>query len=111
MSINIGKDNEVEAALLSRARELPLEYLPRFLGELEAARAIAWSRLTASPAVTPAPQQPDQLLTVKSAAGRLGVSTDYLYRHAQLPFARRIGRKRLFSARGIDAYIHQNRGR
>jgi excisionase family DNA binding protein len=45
-------------------------------------------------------------LAVNAAAERLGVSTDYLYRHQdEFPFTRRIGRKLLFSSLGIDAYL------
>lgn len=52
----------------------------------------------------------DRLLTVAEAAARLGVSKDYLYRHAKkLPFARRMGRKLLFSSEGINQYIKRGR--
>jgi excisionase family DNA binding protein len=53
------------------------------------------------------PEPEDQLLTVSEAAARLGVSTDYLYHHPELPFTRRMGRKLLFSARGIEKHISQ----
>jgi predicted DNA-binding transcriptional regulator AlpA len=87
-----------------------IEDLPRFLGELESIRAVAWSRLTTPSTVSP--QAPDELLDIEAAAERLGVSKDYLYRHnGQPPFSRRIGRKLLFSSVGIDAFIRQKRGR
>jgi excisionase family DNA binding protein len=89
---------------------LAADEIPRFLGELEHIRAVAWSRLTTPSTVTP--QVPDELLSVEAAAERLGVSTDYLYRHnGQLPFSRRMGRKLLFSSAGIDAFIRQKRSR
>ena len=80
--------------------------LPVLLGELEVIRATALLKMTApSP-----PELRDELLSVSEAAARLGVSTDYLYRHAaSLPFTRRIGRKLLFSSRGIDAYMAKRR--
>jgi hypothetical protein len=90
------------ADLLKVARELPADELPQFIGELESVRATSWQRLNA-----PAPAQDhDKLLDVEVAASRLGVSKDFLYRHAQsYPFTRRQGRKLLFSARGIDKHI------
>lgn len=47
------------------------------------------------------------LLSVAQAAKRLGVTTDWLYRHAsELPFCRRLSRKQLrFEAAGLDAYL------
>ena len=92
--------------LLKAARELSSGELPALIGELERIKAIAWSRIT-SPAST---QQHDELLGIDAAARRLGVSKDYLYRrHSELAFARREGRRLLFSALGIDQYIRQNR--
>ena len=89
------------------ARELPAGELPSFIGELEAAKATAWARLTAP---TPVPLEHDELLDVEAAAERLGVSRDYLYRHSQeYAFTRRQGRKLLFSALGIDKHIGQKR--
>jgi hypothetical protein len=89
------------------ARELPAGELPDFIGELEAAKATAWARLSAPSSVA---QEHDELLEVEPAAHRLGISKDYLYRHSQeYPFTRRQGRKLLFSALGIDKHIRQNR--
>jgi hypothetical protein len=45
-------------------------------------------------------------LTCKQAAARLNCSPDYLYRRGRdLPFARRLGRKLLFSQNGIASYL------
>lgn len=91
--------------MLSAAKTMPPDDLPRFLGELEEIRCTAMARLT-----TPVPQQPqaDTLLDVEETSHRLGVSPGYLYRHhKQLPFARRLGHKLLFSAQGIENYIRQ----
>jgi predicted DNA-binding transcriptional regulator AlpA len=75
---------------------------PELLGDLEEIRATAIARLS-SPAVPP-PE--DELLDVEEAARRLGMSKDYLYRnHAALPFVRRMGKRLLFSSRGIEKYI------
>jgi hypothetical protein len=91
--------------VLQAAQELPVEELPCLIGQLEAAKATAWARLTTPNATHPH----DQLLDIETAALRLGVSQDYLYRHhSQYPFTRRQGRKLLFSALGIEQHIqHQ----
>jgi excisionase family DNA binding protein len=98
--------DELNSAL-AQARQLPLEELPRLLGDLEEVRATALARLT-----SPAPQQqPDELLDVREASRRLGVSTDYLYRHHRsFPFIRRVGRSLRFSAAGLEDYIRQRNG-
>jgi excisionase family DNA binding protein len=59
-------------------------------------------RLHSTPA--PAPAAADEYLTVKQAAARLGCSTAFLYKN-DLPFVRKLGRKKLFSARGIQEYL------
>jgi len=95
-------------ALLTLAKSAPAEELPRLLGDLEEIRATAMARLTA-PASQP---QADELLDVASAAARMGVGQDYLYRHhKQFPFTHRMGRKLLFSSLGIDAYIREQNGK
>ena len=89
--------------VLRDARELPVQELPRLLGELEEVRCTAMARLT-SPA--PVQSQSDELLDVAEAARRLGLSRDYLYRHShEFRFTRRVGRKLLFSNSGIEKYI------
>lgn len=93
--------------VLSAARELPQEELPKLLGELEEIRCTAMARLSVS---TPAAPLPDELLDVDEAACLLGVSNDYVYRHhGSFPFTRRVGRSLRFSARGIDEYIGQQK--
>jgi hypothetical protein len=89
--------------LFRLAATLPQEELPRFLGQLKEAETIASSRLPGR-AVPPAP--PDSLVGIKEASQRLKLSESYLHRHADgLPFTVRIGRRLLFSSRGIDVYI------
>lgn len=55
----------------------------------------------------------DRLLMVGEAASMLGMTKDYLYRHAdQLPFTVRPSAKQLrFSKAGIQRYIRQRQGR
>jgi len=93
--------DELQAVLLA-AQQVPADQLPQLLGELEEVRCTAIARLSA-----PAPTQPeDYLLDVEAAAHRLGVSKDYLYRHhAELPFARRMGKALRFSSAGIQDYL------
>ena len=96
--------NELQIVLMT-AQELPKDELPALLGELEQVRCTALARLTSAPV---APQESDELLNVTAAAGRLGTSRDYLYRHHRdFPFTRRLGRKLLFSAAGIEKHIRQ----
>jgi|SRR5579862_393108 len=90
-------------AAFELAANLPADELPFFIGELEIVRCIAVARLT-----TPAPTPPDQNLEVPETAHRLGVSPDFLYRnHRRFPFTRRIGRKLLFSSRGLEDYLRR----
>jgi excisionase family DNA binding protein len=91
--------------LVEQARVTPSEQLPEFLGKLETARAVAYSRLQApAPSVRPE----DQLLSIEAASARLGVSKGYLYKHyGEMGFARRIGKRLLFSSSGIENYINQ----
>ena len=52
----------------------------------------------------------DRNLDVASAAARLGMSEDWLYRNAsELPFVVRLGRRLLFSERGIEAFLARRR--
>jgi predicted DNA-binding transcriptional regulator AlpA len=56
-------------------------------------------------------QSRDRLLDVFEAAEKLGVTTDWLYRHhRKLPITVRHGRLLRFSELGIDDYIRRRRG-
>ena len=93
-------------SVLDLVRTLPASELPAVLGELEQIRATAQARLFA-PATAVAP---DESLDVDEAARRLGVSADFLYRHSsKYKFVRREGRRLVFSARGLDAYLSKPR--
>src|SRR5690242_18437573 len=93
--------------VMSAVCDMPTSELPQLLGELEQVRCTALARLT-GPA--PIKAEADELLNIDGAARRLGVSVDYLYRHHKtLPFARRIGRRLLFSSAAIERYIRHNR--
>jgi excisionase family DNA binding protein len=89
-------------AVLNLARSLPREELPRLLGDLAEISATASARLSSAVVES----RPDQLLDVEETARRIGISKDYLYRHQRkFPFARRIGRKLLFSSSGLDKFL------
>jgi excisionase family DNA binding protein len=93
--------DELEA-VLNLARSLPREELPRLLGDLAEISATASARLSSAVVES----RPDELLDVEETARRMGVSKDYLYRHQRkFPFARRIGRKLLFSSSGLDKFL------
>ena len=94
--------------VLQAARTLPPAELPRLLGDLEEVKATALAQ-PAPARLTPL-QQTDEFLTVKAAAQRLGCSADYLYKNsASLPFTRHLGKKLLFSTRGIEEYLRQGK--
>jgi predicted DNA-binding transcriptional regulator AlpA len=93
--------------LRSLVEETPAPELPQLIGELEAARAVAWARLTAPVADKPADAsgQEARNLDVAEAAKRLGISRDWLYRHAsELPFALRIGRRLVFDSAALERW-------
>jgi hypothetical protein len=97
---------ELQAVLVA-AQTLPVQELPRLIGQLAECQATAQARLNVAPALPS--KQHDELVDVAAASDRLGVSKDYLYRHAkELPFARNVGSRLLFSSLGIDAYIQKN---
>jgi predicted DNA-binding transcriptional regulator AlpA len=60
---------------------------------------------------TPRPGGVEHLLDVQEAATRLGMSTDWLYRHArQLPFTRRVGRRAVkFDPTGLARWVAAQR--
>jgi hypothetical protein len=88
------------------ARSTPVDQLPGFLGKLESAKAVAFSRL-----VTPqSAAQSDELITVEVGAAQIGMSAEWIYRNARtLPFIRRVGRSVRCSKVGIEAYIRRAR--
>ncbi len=59
------------------------------------------------------PLSEERLLTVDEASRKLGMTKDYLYRHAdQFPFAIRVVPHQLrFSLQGIERYIRQRKPR
>ena len=93
--------NELQA-VLRLAQTSSLGEIPALLGELEQIRVTALARLSAPALVS----QPEKLLDARETAERMHTSVDYVYRNAgRLPFAKRLGRKLLFSSSGLDKYL------
>lgn len=95
------------------AAELPPDAAHALLSRCVVALAALNGRLLAGTAASNGtPPEADRRLNVAEAAERLGMSRDYLYRHADtLPFTIRVGRSLGFSAAGIDKYLKQRTGR
>jgi predicted DNA-binding transcriptional regulator AlpA len=86
--------------------EAPREELPALVVQL-AARLAQLGAALAVPATKAGPMEdaPDRNISAREAAKRLGVSLPYLYKHAgTYPFALRIGRRIVFSARGLAVW-------
>ncbi len=95
---------------LSRlVEETPEPDLADLVGDLEAAKARAYARLTA-PRVA-AVSEHDRNLTAQEAAERLGMSTDWLYKHPELPFVVDMGGATRYSSAGIEKWLRTRRGR
>ena len=88
----------------ARVSDVPVEALPALVLQLAALQAAVAARLVAD---LRRDDGPDRLLTVRQAAPVLGMSEDWLYRHAhRLPFACRTGRRSVrFSERGLKRYV------
>jgi predicted DNA-binding transcriptional regulator AlpA len=91
----------------ARAASLSAEARSRLLVQIAAILTVLGTPLPES-----SPQVNDRLLKVDEAGARLGVSVDFMYRHAaKLPFAVRQGRSLRFSEQGIERYIRQRHAR
>ena len=87
---------------------LPRKAIPCLRGELAQLDTLLLCRLLEAKDQTDGAVDGDQLLNIGEASSRLGISPDYLYRHHKnLSFTRRVGRKLLFSTKGIEKYISQ----
>jgi hypothetical protein len=91
--------------VLTLARTLDAAEVADFLGDLETIRVVALGVL-----MKPQPAPLDELLDIKECARRMHTSKDWLYRHSdKLKFARRVGRKLLFSSAGLNDYLRKSR--
>ncbi len=94
------------------AEGLPVEAIPAILGELEALKAQLAGRYYAALAAAAIGHKDggeDQLLTAEEAAGKLGTTVYYLYRHSKkLPFTVKLSPRQLrLSSKGIEKYKQQ----
>ena len=93
----------------ARAVEVPADAIPSVLEEVgtqEARLGTVKAILAARLAAPGTANGPDRLLTAQEVHERTTFSVDWLYRHANaLPFARRVGRKVLFSEAGLAKWL------
>ncbi|MGA2076708.1 MAG: helix-turn-helix domain-containing protein [Terriglobia bacterium] len=96
----------------SRIEVLAPEAIAGLRSELTRLDTLLLGRLMSANGGLSSGPHPDRRLSVAEAAEKLGVSKDYLYRHAnRLPFTVRIGRSLGFSERGVETYLRQRPGR
>jgi excisionase family DNA binding protein len=98
---------ELESAL-SQANSLPPAELPRFLGELEELRLVAFARMIAPPAAVTQPDE--ELLDIAEAARRLNLSRTTLYAlimRSELK-SRLIGRRRMIPRTAIEGFVRKD---
>lgn len=88
---------------------LPPAQLPTLIGALSILTAKAQMRMMQRESAPV--RQDDRLLKVADASVMLGMTRDYLYRHADtFPFTVRLASKQLrFSSQGIEQYIARQR--
>jgi excisionase family DNA binding protein len=96
---------QIVLPLVGLVDDIPRDQLPALIGHLAELHGRAMARLLAPP--PPIATTPDQMLSVKEVADRLGFSSDWVYRRAKgLPFMRRVeGRTWKASARALERYI------
>ena len=104
----------IDAALATLDRaiaEAAPDALPPLVTALSSRTTTASTRLLSTGTGARADEQ-DRNLGVGEAAALLGVSVSWLYRRSnKLPFVVRLGRRLLFSARGLDRWNQQRTGR
>ena len=89
--------------LLAHPTASPVDKIPAAIGELERIKVTLWSRLA-----QPERQEEDRLLSIVEAMSRTGMSRTWLCRNAaagNLPCARKVGRRLLFSSVGLARWL------
>jgi predicted DNA-binding transcriptional regulator AlpA len=97
-----------------QAKDLPVHVAADLLAQVASLQPLLLSRLYTGLSFGAKPtQDDDRLLAVGEAAVLLGMTEDYLYRHAdRFPFTVRPAPRQIrFSKSGIQRYIHQRQGR
>src|SRR5436309_7258869 len=83
---------------------LPAEALPAVIAHLAALQARVAARLATG--IPTNGGGGDRMVGIEDAAARTGMSKSWLYRHHHaLPFAKRIGRKVVFSEAGLTRWL------
>jgi len=96
----------------ARIADVSPEIIAGLRGELAAIDTLLLGRLLSPIRSAERRSQPDRRLNVKEAAAKLGMSRDWLYRHAAAqPFTVKIGRSVGFSEEGIERWLRQRAGR
>jgi hypothetical protein len=90
------------------AAELIAEIATANIADMPALLAAIAGRLAERQA-TPA-SEATELVDIDEAETLTGMSKSFLY-HARLPFAVKVGRRRMFSRTGIQKYIEKNSGK
>ena len=92
-----------------RVADLPAEAIAELRGQLAKVDTILLSRLLGSGGNGNGESlETDRLLSAKEVAVRMGVCLDYVYKNAsEFPFARKEGRRVLFSDRGLEQYLQK----
>lgn len=83
--------------------------IPAFIISLSSLQASLAAQLEASKNESDkAPANGDRLVGIEEASQKTGLTTDWLYRHADsLPFVKRVGRSVRFSYNGMEKFIRQ----
>ena len=90
----------------------PAEDVPVLLAALNTRASMLCARLMTSSLGRAPEAAPDENLTAKAAAARLGMSAAWLYKNAEkLPFMVRMGRCVRFSSRGLERWNKSRQGR
>jgi predicted DNA-binding transcriptional regulator AlpA len=101
--------------VLAKIDQLPADQLPDAIGELEAAKAKAWTRLAVPVRAEPPVPGDDGALDVREVSRRTGMSVRWLYREARadrLPFVNdRHSRRLTFDPVRLQWWLNRRRTR
>ena len=108
--MNLGPIRDLEAAIATASRD----ELPEFVGQLARLEALARLRLSENGRVSETPANPktrplDRYLGASDVADRLGMSTDWIYRHADELGGVKFGGAVRFPERAVVRYLRNLR--
>ena len=99
------------SALRALVERVPRDEIPDLIGELARAKALVETRLRAPAPTTGATSDGDAILNVQEVADHIGMSSKWVYNHADELGGFKVGSALKFSARGIRKYITTQRRR